>query len=209
MAKKRNNSRLVLLLALAIAVALLIWLLPDGAKAGDIAEHTAIAAAVQADATNATEQDAEIAASTLVKVGDKAPDFTVEMLDGSRVKLSSLRGKVVLVNFWATWCPPCREELKHVQKEIADRFAGKEFAMIAISRGEKRDKVAAFIADNGYAFPVGLDQHQTIFRLFATNYIPRNFIVDADGRIAFVGVGYDAKEFAEMVAKIDETIKKQ
>ena len=201
---KNRNLRLALLLALAVAVALLIWLLPDSAKAGNVAERRAIAEAVQVE-----QADAEIAASTLVKVGDKAPDFTVEMLDGSRVKLSSLRGKVVLVNFWATWCPPCREELKHVQKEIIDRFAGKDFAMIAISRGEKRDKVAAFIADNGYAFPVGLDPQQTIFRLFATNYIPRNFIVDADGCIAFVGVGYDAKEFAEMVAKIDETIKKQ
>jgi len=206
MAKKKGTLRLVLLLALAIAVALLIWLLPDSAKTGDIAGHTAIAAAVQVDAV---EQDPEIAASTLVKVGDKAPDFTVEMLDGSKVKFSSLKGKVVLVNFWATWCPPCREELKHVQKSIVDRFAGENFAMIAISRGEKREKVAAFIADNGYDFPVGLDPQQTIFRLFATNYIPRNFIIDADGRIAFIGVGYDEKEFAEMIAKIDETIKKR
>ena len=75
---------------------------------------------------SAQDQAAEIAKTTLVKVGDKAADFTVEMLDGKQITLSKLKGKVVLVNFWATWCPPCREELKHVQKEIIDRFKGKD-----------------------------------------------------------------------------------
>lgn len=64
---------------------------------------------------------------TLVKVGQQAPEFSVNMFDGSVVSLKDLKGKVVLLNFWATWCPPCRLELNRVQKDIIDRFAGEDF----------------------------------------------------------------------------------
>lgn len=144
--------------------------------------------------------------TTIVKVGEEAPDFTVEMSDGSSVTLSELRGKVVLLNFWATWCPPCREELTHVQAEIIDRFADKQFVMLPISRGEQRDVVDAFIAEKGYAFKVGYDPVQEIYNKYATNYIPRNFIIDADGNVAFVGIGYDAEEFATMIKELENRI---
>ena len=81
---------------------------------------------------------------TLVKVGDPVPDFTVKMFDGSTVDIASLKGKVVLINFWATWCPPCRAELKQVQKQIIDRFAGRDFVFLPISRGETREAVEKF-----------------------------------------------------------------
>ncbi|MFR6414606.1 MAG: TlpA disulfide reductase family protein [Alistipes shahii] len=68
------------------------------------------------------------------------------MIDGSKVALSELRGKVVLLSFWATWCPPCREELSHVQQQVIDRFAGEEFVFLPISRGEERAAVEAFRA---------------------------------------------------------------
>lgn len=197
---------LACLIAAAIVVALAIIFLPSGetaAKDEQSARRTAELTAADA----AEDEAAQIEQTTLAKVGTEAPDFTVEMLDGSKLTLSELKGNVVLVNFWATWCPPCREELTHVQAEIIDRFAGKPFRMIAISRGEERAKVEKFISDNGYRFPVGLDPEQTIFHLFASNYIPRNFLVGADGKIVFTGVGYDEEEFAQLTAKIDETLK--
>lgn len=152
------------------------------------------------------KEEQTIEATTIVKVGEVAPDFTVELSDGSSVTLSELKGKVVLLNFWATWCPPCREELTHVQSEIIDRFADKPFVMLPVSRGEAREVVDAFIAEKGYAFKVGYDPEQAIYNKYATNYIPRNFIIDADGTIAFVGIGYDPEEFATMIKALDEKI---
>ena len=78
---------------------------------------------------------------TLVKVGDNVPEFVVEMFDGQKIDIKDLKGKIVLINFWATWCPPCQEELKRVQKEIVDRFKGKDFVFLAISREETREQV--------------------------------------------------------------------
>ena len=155
----------------------------------------------------ASAQDEEIAKTTLVKVGDAAPDFTVTMFDGNEVTLSKLKGKVVLVNFWATWCPPCREELTHVEKEIIKAFEGQEFVFLPISRGEKRETVEKFRKKMGYSFPMGLDPDQSIFNKFASNYIPRNFLIGKDGKIAFISVGFDEAEFQALIAEIKKTLK--
>ena len=152
------------------------------------------------------DQQAKIEQSTLIKAGMLAPDFKVEMFDGKTIRLSELRGKVVLVNFWATWCPPCREELTYVQADLIDRFKGKDFVFIPISRGEEYGTVAAFRKRMGYTFPMGLDPDQSIFRKFASNYIPRNFLIDRDGRVVLASVGFTKEEFVEMVKLIEKTI---
>ena len=157
---------------------------------------------------SAQSQEEQIEATTLIKQGDKAPDFTVEMVDGQKIALSSLKGKVVLVNFWATWCPPCRNELARVEKEIIEKFKGQEFVFLPISRGESKETVAKFREKMGYTFPMGLDTTQSIFKKYATNYIPRNFLVDRDGKVVLVSVGYDDEEFAALVKKIEQEIKK-
>ena len=149
----------------------------------------------------------DIEATTLIKKGDKAPDFTVEMVDGEQITLSKLKGKVVLINFWATWCPPCRQELTHVQKEIIDHFKGQDFVFLPISRGEKKDVVMAFREKQGYTFPMGLDPTQEIYKKYASNYIPRNFVVGKDGKVIYVSVGFEPAEFSNMIKAIEAALK--
>lgn len=193
--KKKGNVTLACLVAALVVVIAAVILLPDGSK--------------PAGAEVAAEVEDEYSQTTLVKEGMEAPDFTVEMVDGSLFTLSEQRGNVVLVNFWATWCPPCREELSHVQSDIVDRFAGRPFRMVAISRGEARETVEEFLSANGYRFPAALDPEQTVYQLFASNYIPRNFLIDADGKVVFTGIGYEEEEFAELTEMIENTLNNQ
>lgn len=192
--KRPNNKRLLLLVVLLIVVIAAIWWLPDGTTPNKPTAETA-----------PTEQSADdLAATTLVAVGDPAPDFRVEMFDGTTFTLGSLRGRVVLLSFWATWCPPCREELARVNEDFIDRFASYEdFVFLPVSRGETREAVAAFREKTGYTFPMGLDPEQNIYKLYASNYIPRNFLIDRDGRIIALTVGYEAPEFDELVQQIE------
>ena len=189
--KKKSNLTLILMMVatLAIIAVLLFWN-PTTATAEPAAPQT----------------QEQIDASTIAKEGMLAPDFTVEMFDGENIRLSDLRGKVVLVNFWATWCPPCREELTRVQADIIDRFAGKDFVFLPISRGEEKQTVAAFRKRMGYTFPMGLDPDQKIFRRYAKNYIPRNFLVDAEGNIILASIGYDKAEFEHLIKTIEKTL---
>lgn len=186
---KKRGSTLTLLVMLAaliaLVVAIILW------PVDVVASRTEYP----------TPQD-DIAETTLINAGDVAPDFTVEMLDGKKVTLSAQRGKVVLISFWATWCPPCRLELSHMQKDVIDRFAGEDLVVLPISRGETRQKVEEYITKMGYTFPIGLDTDQSIYRKYASNYIPRSILVGRDGVVAYVGVGYD-----EQIAKeLDEAI---
>jgi len=144
---------------------------------------------------------------TLVKVGDDVPEFVVEMFDGQKINIKDLKGKIVLINFWATWCPPCQEELKRVQKEIIDRFKGKDFVFLAISREESKEQVKKFRERNGYSFSMGLDPERKIYSKFATATIPRNFIIDKKGKIVEIEVGYTKESFAKMLEKLERLLK--
>jgi peroxiredoxin/HAMP domain-containing protein len=154
-----------------------------------------------------TDEEREIEATTLVKVGQVAPDFSVEMLDGRVIKLSELRGKVVMVCFWATWCPPCRQEMAHLQEGVIDHFAGEKFVVLPISRGEQREVVEKFITDMGYTFGVGLDSDRAIYDLYASNYIPRTFIVNKQGKVVYRNAGYDETIAQEVNAAITKALK--
>jgi len=147
------------------------------------------------------------AKETLVKVGDDVPEFVVDMFDGKKIDIKDLKGKIVLINFWATWCPPCQEELKRVQKEIIDKFKGKDFVFLAISREETKEQVAKFREKNGYTFPMGLDPERKIFEKFATASIPRSFIIDKKGKIVAIEVGYTKKSFDELIKKIEKLLE--
>ena len=191
--KKQSPLRLWLLVALLVVVVVVIFMLPTADEA------------VPAPATEQVEDETE--ATTIAKAGTVAPDFTVTMFDGSTQTLSTLKGKVVLVNFWATWCPPCREELKRVEADIIERFKDAPFVFIPISRGEERQTVADFRKKMGYTFPMGLDPERKIYDLYASNFIPRNFLINQEGQVVIASVGYEVEEFDALIAKIEELVK--
>ena len=145
----------------------------------------------------------------LVKVGDMAPDFEMKLPEGGKVRLSSLRGKVVMLQFTASWCGVCRKEMPHIEKEIWLRHKNNpRFALYGIDRDEPAATVRKFAHDTGVTYPIGLDSKAGIFGLYALKEagITRNVIIDENGKIVMLTRLYDEKEFAGMVTLIDKLL---
>ena len=120
-------------------------------------------------------------------VGRPAPDFTLTGLDGQTFQLSELRGKPVVINFWATWCGPCRSEMPSLQT-AAMRFDG-EVVVVGVDQGEEVAPVQAFVDELGVTFPIALDTEMTVGARYNVKGMPTTFFVDADGVIRHLWVG--------------------
>ena len=145
--------------------------------------------------------------ATLVKIGDKAPDFAYTSEDGKTTKLSDLKGKVVWINFFATWCPPCRKELPHLQKEVYDKLKdNKNFELIILGREHSWEEINKFVSDNKYHMPFYPDEERKAFSLYAKQNIPRNFIIDKEGKIAIASTGFNEKDFQEIIDKVEKLL---
>ena len=196
---KRRGSALMLGIILVVLIAITAYIIITLPSEEAQAAEGSVATLVE-------DEPDDLAETTLINAGDVAPDFTVEMLDGSKVTLSALQGKPTLLIFWATWCPPCRLELSKLQEHIIDRYDDK-INVLPISRGEERAKVEEYISKMGYTFAVGLDGDQSIYRKYATNYIPRCFVIDAKGKVLYSGVGYDEAIAKEVEQNIEKALR--
>lgn len=145
----------------------------------------------------------------LVKIGDIAPDFEMKLTDGTTMKLSDLRGKIVMLQFTASWCGVCRKEMPFIESDIWQRHKdNSDFALLGIDRDEPVETVVSFAQKTGVTYPIGLDPKAAIFELYAEKDagITRNVIIGKDGRIAMLTRLYDPEEFNEMVRVIDNLL---
>ncbi len=143
----------------------------------------------------------------ILNINDTAKDFTVQMINGESITLSDLKGKVVLLNFWATWCAPCLMEFHEMPNKILEPFKDEDFIFLPISRGETEEIVSKKMLqfkEKGIDFNVALDPDKNIWNQYATKYIPKNFIIDKDGVIKFISTG----NYKGSVDTIAEEIKK-
>ncbi len=123
------------------------------------------------------------------EVGHPAPDFVLPALDGSEVRLADLRGKPVILNFWATWCPPCRREMPALEI-VWQQYSRGDVMVLGVDQGESIAVVSEYVRQNvGVTFPLLLDRSQDVGDLYLVRSLPTTFFIDADGIIREVRVG--------------------
>ena len=147
----------------------------------------------------------------IVSVGQQAPDFTIEYLDGTKVLLSSLRGKVVMLQFTASWCSVCRQEMPFIEKDIQQKHKNNpDFVLLGIDLKESAEVTDKFAKEMKVTYPITLDVDGSRFALFCDPKagVTRNIIIDKTGKMVMLTRLYDTKEFAEMVKLIDSLLKK-
>jgi peroxiredoxin len=145
----------------------------------------------------------------IVRVGDIAPEMEFELTDGQKVKLSDLRGKVVMLQFTASWCGVCRKEMPFIESEIWQKHkANPNFALYGIDRDEPIETVKAFAEKTGVTYPLALDPGADLFAKYAERKagITRNVLVDKEGKIVMLTRLYNEEEFASLCKKIDEML---
>ena len=146
----------------------------------------------------------------IVRVGQEAPDFTITLTDGKQVQLSSLRGKVVMLQFTASWCGVCRKEMPHIEKDIwLKHKQNPEFMLMGLDRDEPLETVLTFMKSTGVTYPMGLDTGADVFAKYALRKsgITRNVLIDRDGKILMLTRLYNEKEFTSLVQAIDAALK--
>lgn len=132
--------------------------------------------------------------------GKAAPDFTLKMTSGQTVKLSALKGKVVLVDFWATWCPPCRASLPHVQALSADASKAKEgLIVLAVNAREDKGTIETFTTKNKFSFPVPMDAEGATMGAYGVRGIPTTVVIGRDGTVKKVFVGFGGEQSAKAI----------
>ena len=133
-------------------------------------------------------------------VGAPAPDFTLADLSGASVSLSSFKGQPVLLNFWATWCPPCKLEMPTLQQHYTD-YKAQGLVVVGVEAGEPRDEVQAFAQDQRLTFPILPDEKSTVTDMYRVSALPTTFVIDRRGMIVQKHLGMMTE------AQVDDYLK--
>jgi peroxiredoxin len=144
----------------------------------------------------------------LVKVGDPMPEFSLKMTDGTQIHSKDLHGKVVMLQFTASWCGVCRKEMPFIEKDIWKVYKDKGLVLIGIDREEPLEKVRDFAKLMQITYPLALDEDSGIFTKFADKSagVTRNILIDRSGKIVFLTRLYDTAEFEALKKKIGELL---
>lgn len=146
----------------------------------------------------------------IVKIGQQVPDFSMTTIDGKTIKMSDLKGKVVMLQFTASWCSVCRKEMPHIEADIWKKYKdNKNFALFGIDLDEPKDVVEKFAKQIPVTYPLALDPKGGIFYQFAEKGagVTRNVIIDKSGKIVYMTRLYKEEEFQEMKSVIAELLK--
>ncbi|AEH47705.1 TlpA disulfide reductase family protein [Parageobacillus thermoglucosidasius] len=126
---------------------------------------------------------AEKAKEVGLSVGNVAPDFSLRTLDGQAVRLSDFRGKPVIVNFWTTWCPPCKKEMPDMEKFYKAYHSEVALLAVHLTSQDTRENAKSFVSEYQISFPVALDEKKKALKLYQIQTIPTSYIIDRDGVI--------------------------
>jgi peroxiredoxin len=135
-----------------------------------------------------------------LSVGQASPDFTLPSSTGKNIRLQELRGQVVLINFWASWCGPCRQEMPLLE-DIYKKYSKLGFTILGINVEQDSSKAATYLRDVPVSFPILFDTQNTLSKLYDVNAMPTTVIVDRNGKIRYIHAGYKPG--------YEETYKKQ
>lgn len=172
---------------------------------------TIVACGNKEKSTNTTTEKTTVVYENeyLVKVGDTAPDFTLPLAGGGTFTLSQERGKVVMLQFTASWCGVCRREMPHIEKQIWQRHKNNpNFALVGVDREESASTVKKYTAQVGTTYPIALDTAANVFASYAlrNSGITRNVLIGKDGRIVKLTRLFNEKEFNSLVSAIDSLL---
>jgi len=145
------------------------------------------------------------------EVNKVAEEFTVTMINGESIKLSDLKGKVILLNFWATWCAPCLMEFYDIPSKIIKPFKNDEFVFLPISVGESQEKVMKKmlrLKEDGISFNAGIDPGKDIWAAYNVNALPQNFLIDQNGVIKVISRGNTEDSLEKLAVEIKRLLKK-
>jgi thiol-disulfide isomerase/thioredoxin len=147
---------------------------------------------------------ASFAASLKPLSAGRAPALAIPLLGGQKADMNQLRGQVVLISFWATWCPPCRKEMPSMDR-LSKMYVRQPFTVLAVNVGEPADVVERFLDDVPVSFAIGLDEDSTRARAWKAFVYPTSFLVDKTGRIRFGlngAIEWDSPEVVEIIEQL-------
>jgi peroxiredoxin len=128
-------------------------------------------------------------ASSAIAPATAAPDFTLHAMSGSNLRLKEQRGRVVMVNFWATWCGPCRQEMPQLNR-LYEKYKASGFVLLGVNVDDDVSKAAEVASKLGVTFPVLLDTDKTVSKLYDLSTMPSTVIIDREGKVRYVHRGY-------------------